>query len=99
MLTTSGSTVPIACAVRRWEVYNLGASYEGTTPGPALPSGLIPLSSAPGDYGLWPHDHDRVCTVGANFYATPHVVVKADYQHFWINNDFTRFDLGLGLAF
>ncbi len=31
----------------RWEVYNLGASYEGT-PGPALPSGLIPLSALRG---------------------------------------------------
>lgn len=82
----------------RWEVYNLGASYEGT-PGPAIPSGSIPLSSAPGDYGLWPRNQDRVWTIGANFYVTPHIVVKADYQHFWINNDFTRFDLGLGLAF
>jgi hypothetical protein len=40
-----------------------------------------------------------VWTVGANFYVTPHLVFKADYQWFELNEDFTRFDLGLGLAF
>jgi hypothetical protein len=82
----------------RWEVYNMGASYEGT-PGPALPTGRIPLTAAPGDYGLWPRNGDRIWTVGANLYVTPHVVLKLDYQHFLINSDFTRFDLGLGVAF
>ena len=82
----------------RWEVYNMGASYEGT-PGPMIPTGQIPLSGAPGDYGLWPRNQDRVWTIGANLYATPHVVLKLDYQHFMINNGFTRFDLGLGLNF
>jgi hypothetical protein len=82
----------------RWEVYNMGASYEGT-PGPVIPLGSIPLSSAPGDYGVWPRKEDRVWTIGANLYATPHVVLKLDYQHFMINNGFTRFDLGLGLHF
>ena len=82
----------------RWEVYNMGASYEGT-PGPDIPSGSIPLTGAPGDYGLWPRNEDRVWTVGANLYASPHVVLKLDYQHFMINSGFTRFDLGLGLNF
>jgi hypothetical protein len=82
----------------RWEVYNMGASYEGT-PGPVIPTGSIALTNAPGDYGLWPRNEDRVWTVGANLYVTPHVVLKADYQHFQINSDFTRFDLGLGVAF
>ena len=82
----------------RWEVYNMGASYEGT-PGPVIPSGSIPLTGAPGDYGLWPRNEDRVWTVGANLYATPHVVLKLDYQHFMINSGFTRLDLGLGLNF
>ena len=82
----------------RWEVYNMGASYEGT-PGPMIPTGQIPLTGAPGDYGLWPRNQDRVWTIGANLYATPHVVLKLDYQHFMINNGFTRFDLGLGLNF
>jgi hypothetical protein len=82
----------------RWEVYNMGSSYEGT-PGPMIPAGSIPLTGAPGDYGLWPRNYDRLWTIGANFYVTPHVVLKLDYQHFLINSDFTRVDLGLGLNF
>jgi hypothetical protein len=66
-------------------------------------SSICPLSTrtvtAPGDYGLWPRDQDRLWTLGANLYITPHVVVKVDYQHFMINKEFTRFDLGLGLKF
>ncbi len=82
----------------RWERYNMGSRYEGTA-GPNIPSGLVPLSDAPGDYGYWPQNQDRVWTVGANFYVTPHVVLKADYQWFDVNVDFSRFDLGLGLNF
>ena len=44
-------------------------------------------------------NHDRVWTVGANFYIGPHLVLKADYQWFQENTNFTRFDLGLGVAF
>jgi hypothetical protein len=82
----------------RWETYNMGASYAGT-PGPALPSGLVPLSAAPGDFGYWPQNHDRVWTAGANFYIGSHLVVKGDYQWFTVNHGFSRFDLGLGVAF
>jgi hypothetical protein len=82
----------------RWEVYNMGSSYEGTA-GPVIPSGSIPLTGAPGDYGLWPRNFDRVWTIGSNLYVTPHVVLKLDYQHFLINNGFTRVDVGLGLNF
>jgi cell division protein FtsB len=72
----------------RWERYNMGARYAGTA-GPVTP----------GDLGFWPRNQDRVWTVGANFYTTPHVVFKADYQWFELNGDFNRFDLGLGLNF
>jgi len=82
----------------RWERYDMGSRYAGTT-GPVVPTGLVPLSATPGDYGYWPRNQDRVWTVGANFYTTPHVVLKADYQWFDINSDFNRFDLGLGLNF
>ncbi len=82
----------------RWERYNLGSRYEGTG-GPVVPAGLVPISANPGDYGYWPINRDRVWTVGANFYTTPHLVFKVDYQRFELNDDFTRFDLGLGLAF
>jgi hypothetical protein len=82
----------------RWERYNMGSRYAGTA-GPVIPSGAVPLSGTPGDYGYWPRNQDRVWTVGANFYTTPHVVFKADYQWFDLNNDFNRFDLGLGLNF
>ncbi len=54
----------------RFERYNMGASYEGT-PGPVIPTGEVPISAAPGDYGLWPQNHDRVRTAGANFYLGP----------------------------
>jgi hypothetical protein len=82
----------------RWERYNMGSRYEGTA-GPVVPTGLVPISANPGDYGYWPINRDRVWTVGANFYTTPHVVFKVDYQWFELNDDFTRFDLGVGLAF
>jgi hypothetical protein len=82
----------------RWEYYTLGASYEGTA-GPAIPVGLVPLSAAPGDNGTWPRNEDRLWTLGANFYVTPHVVLKADYQRFRVNADFTRVDVGLGLQY
>jgi hypothetical protein len=82
----------------RFERYNMGASYEGTA-GPAIPVGEVPLSPAPGDYGLWPQNHDRVWTAGTNFYLGPHVVLKGDYQWFEVNSGFNRFDLGLGVSF
>ncbi len=82
----------------RWERYNMGSRYAGTT-GPVTPAGLVPLSATPGDLGYWPQNHDRLWTVGANFYTTPHVVMKVDYQWFRVNSDFNRFDLGLGVNF
>jgi len=82
----------------RWERYSLGSRYEGTS-GPDIPQGELPISATPGDYGFYPVNHDRVWTTGANFYVTPHVVVKADYQSFGDNKNFSRFDLGLGLNF
>jgi hypothetical protein len=82
----------------RWERYDMGSRYAGTS-GPVVPAGLVPLSATPGDYGYWPRNQDRVWTVGANFYTTPHVVFKVDYQWFDLNSDFSRFDLGLGLNF
>jgi len=81
----------------RWEYYDLGSEYSGTVP--IIPTGTVPLSSSPGDFGLWPQNHDRVWTTGVNFYVTPHVVFKADYQWFDVNKAFNRFDLGLGLNF
>jgi Phosphate-selective porin O and P len=82
----------------RWEYYDMGSRYEGT-PGPVVPTGLVPVSANPGDYGYWPINRDRVWTTGANFYVTPHIVFKLDYQWFDLNHAFTRFDLGLGVAF
>jgi hypothetical protein len=82
----------------RWERYDMGSRYQGT-PGPVVPVGVVPLSATPGDYGMWPVNQDRVWTLGANLYVTPHVVFKADYQWFEDNTDFTRFDLGLGLNY
>jgi Phosphate-selective porin O and P len=82
----------------RWETYNMGSSYQGSS-GPVVPPGLVPISANPGDYGYWPINHDRVWTLGANFYTSPHLVFKIDYQWFDQNTDFNRLDLGMGLAF
>ncbi|TXI09708.1 MAG: porin [Rhizobium sp.] len=71
----------------RWEYYNMGASYEGIAPGfTPVPAGF-------------PANADHVFTTGVNFYITPHVVLKADWQNFHTNKDLSRYDLGLGLAF
>jgi hypothetical protein len=78
----------------RWEHYDMGASYSGIAPGFTT----VPVGPA-ADGRPWPQPRDRVFTVGANFYITPQVVVKVDYQTFDVNKDLTRFDLGLGLAF
>jgi hypothetical protein len=75
----------------RYEYYNMGSAYEGV-PGPVVPP---PFAAN----GGWPQNYDRVWTVGTNFYVTPHVVLKLDYQSFDVNHDFTRLDLGLGLNF
>jgi hypothetical protein len=78
----------------RWEHYDMGASYQGIAPGfTTVPAGLA------SDGRPWPQPHDELWSVGLNFYIDPHVVLKADYQTFHTNKDFTRFDLGLGLAF
>lgn len=71
----------------RWEFYNMGASYEGLAAG---------ASPRPADF---PFNADHIFTAGANFYITPHVVVKADWQNFNANKNFSRYDLGLGVAF
>jgi hypothetical protein len=78
----------------RWEHYDIGASFNG------IPKGFTTVPAGPAsDSRPWPQPQDRVWTVGANFYVNPHVVLKFDYQWFDVNKDFTRFDLGLGLAF
>jgi hypothetical protein len=78
----------------RWEHYDMGASFDG------IPAGFstVPAGFA-ADGRPWPQPRDRVWTFGANFYVTPHVVLKLDYQTFDVNKDLTRFDLGLGLSF
>ena len=88
---------PLAPFVR-WEHYDMGANYAGVA-GPVLPAGLVPVSASPGDFGYWPRRFDRVWTFGANFHVGPHVVLKADYQAFQVNTDFSRYDLGLGVSF
>jgi hypothetical protein len=78
----------------RWEHYDMGASYSGILPGfTTVPTGLA------ADGRPWPQPHDNVWTAGANFYLNPHVVLKADYQRFSTNTDFTRVDLGMGVSF
>jgi len=42
---------------------------------------------------------EGVTTLGASFFITPNIVLKADYQWFQTNRDADRFQLGLGLNF
>jgi hypothetical protein len=50
-------------------------------------------------FANYPYSNDIVTTIGANFYLTPSVVFKLDAQNFRINKDFSRVDVGMGLAF
>jgi hypothetical protein len=78
----------------RWEHYDMGHAYQGIAEGfSTTPAGLA------ADGMPWPQPNDRVWTFGANFYLDPHIVLKADYQVFEVNKNFSRLDLGLGLAF
>jgi hypothetical protein len=78
----------------RWEHYDMGASYAGIAPGfSTTPTGLA------SDGKPWPQPRDRVTTIGANYLVNSHLVLKADYQHFDVNTDLSRFDLGLGVSF
>jgi hypothetical protein len=69
----------------RWERYNMASSYAGVT-----------TTTPPAGF---PQPFDTVTTVGLNYYLTPQVVFKIDYQHFLVNETFTRVDLGMGLSF
>jgi hypothetical protein len=42
---------------------------------------------------------EQVATVGANFWITPSVVLKADYQRFRVNTQANRVNVGLGWSF
>lgn len=42
---------------------------------------------------------EQVATLGANFWVTRSVVLKADYQRFKVNKDANRVNLGLGWSF
>ncbi len=71
----------------RYEAFNTAASFASVPLGLGVPSA----------------DTERVWTVGVNYYLTPEVVFKADYQRFNITDELlgygTRFDLGVGYQF
>jgi hypothetical protein len=67
----------------RYERINTGWKYA------TLADGLTP-SALP---------TEGVTTLGASFFVTPNIVLKADYQWFQVDNSNNRFELGLGLNF
>ncbi len=84
----------------RYERYNMGSDYEGLVPGfSSRPVALLPADAGGMTFANYPYSNDIVTTIGANFYLTPSVVFKLDAQNFRINKDFSRVDVGMGLAF
>ncbi len=67
----------------RYENFNTARSYA------YIGQGLTPASA----------DTERVITVGANFWLSPSVVVKADIQRFKVYSQSNRVNLGLGWSF
>jgi hypothetical protein len=71
----------------RYEEFNTAASFADTPLGLGTPTG----------------ETEQVATIGLNYYLTPEVVFKADYQHFDHADDVlgygNRFDLGVGYQF
>ena len=74
-------------AFARYEAFNTAASFA------PVPFGL----------GVPTADTEKVWTIGINYYLTPSVVFKADYQNFNITDATlgygNRFDLGVGYQF
>lgn len=63
--------------------------YERYNTQSKLPLGLIAMRE----------NRDRVLTAGFSFKPLSEVVIKADYQRFFVNDSNTRFNLGLGYMF
>jgi len=70
----------------RWERYNMGSRKRHRGSGGAHRVGPA-LRRAQRTTVTGPRNQDRVWTLGANFYTTPHVVFKVDYQWFDLNSD------------
>ena len=67
----------------RYERFNTAASYAALPPGPGVPTA----------------ETERVWTVGLNYWLTPGVVFKVDYQDFKADTLGDRFNLGVGYQF
>jgi hypothetical protein len=67
----------------RYEWVNTAAAYA------SVPQGLgVPATPT-----------EQIWTIGANFFVTPGIVFKADYQQFRIESSRNAFQLGFGLNF
>ncbi|MFO1304119.1 MAG: hypothetical protein U1F54_10330 [Burkholderiales bacterium] len=67
----------------RYEQFNTGWKYA------SLGAGLTPDALPT----------EKVTTLGANFYVTPNIVLKADYQWFASDSNANRFQLGVGFNY
>jgi hypothetical protein len=67
----------------RYEQFNTARTYTAMPPGLVIPTG----------------PDEKVITLGANFYISEGVVLKADYQKFREDSTRDRFNLGAGFAF
>ena len=67
----------------RYEWVNTAAAYASVAQG----------------LGVAPSRTEQIWTLGANFFVTPSIVFKADYQQFRIDSSRNAFQLGFGLNF
>jgi hypothetical protein len=70
-------------AFTRYEWVNTAAAYASVPQGLAVP----------------PTPTEQIWTIGANFFVTPSIVFKADYQQFRIDSSRNSWQVGFGLNF
>ena len=104
-LTFVGDPTPVPQSF--WGAYLQGAwhawSYGDYSLAPFVRYSRVNTAASyapmPEGFGLAPSPTETIWTLGANFYVTPNIVFKVDYQKFKVDSALDRFDFGLGYSF